>query len=154
MNKTTTLKWLVGLLVLLNIGIIAFMFSSRKPPHRHIDNKDKSEKLVQKRFNFDEDQMNRFRSSKEKHESKTTEISKALAESSRAYYQIKASDLEKKDSMRNEILLLSNEIYLANDQHFQEMREICRPDQLHELENFINSILGANKRSKRGKGPR
>jgi len=153
MNKISILKWLVGLLVLLNIAILAFMFFGNKPHPPHKGKMSKGDKFIQKRFNFNDEQMKVFKASKQKHTNSTTAVAKSLVDASKAYYLLDVNKTTEKDSMLNEMLLMSKDIFLANDQHFQEMRDNCNPDQLHELDNFINSLLGPDRPSKKRKGP-
>lgn len=153
MNKIFTLSLLVGFLVLMNLAMMAFLIMDKKPHHKEHYTEAKADMHIKKTFGFDEDQMRSFKMSKEKHISKMSQFSRKLNEESRKYYEVSSTETSKKDSLLNVVIELSEEIYKSNNQHFDEVRAVCNPHQLPQLDNFIQRLIEGNKGPK-NRGPR
>ncbi len=147
MNKIKTLSFLVGILALINIGLLIFLLMG---PPRHkgpkgMRGKENAEKFIQMKFGFDEGQMKQFRRSKVEHMNTSKALYSQLDKLSAVYYNDDSTDNNaNQDSLLNDIQVLSEEIYRNNKKHFDEVRGICRSDQLPELENFINGLIQRN----------
>lgn len=132
MNKIKTLKSLVLILAVINIVLIASIFFRKRPPHRL--NEKKAESVIQKRFSFDDNQMNAFKESKNKHKEKSKELESSLEKISAEFY---TSSSIVNEHLLDSILIITEDIYKLNDTHFDEIRSICKKDQLPEVEEFI-----------------
>ena len=91
MNKIKTLQILSGLLLLINIGLILFMVLKKGPRRRH---KEGLEKHMQKVFEFNDDQMNKFIDYRDLHRERGEEISKQLLAVSKSYYILDENNLK------------------------------------------------------------
>lgn len=141
MNKITVYKGIILLLVLLNTALIAFIvMGPRKGPKRPPRDAQMAMESIQKNFDFDDQQMEQFLLSRNKHAAKTRDLTRKLKAASLAYYQ--NGDPNKKDSLFQVADQYSDAIYLANDTHFEEVRAICRPDQLPRVKTFIGALMG------------
>lgn len=144
MNKIKFLSILVGLLIALNIVVLSFLFVGERGPH---DRPDKGPKIsIYEKFAFTDNQKELFDISRAKHMEQSKNLARQLEDISIAYYRIKA-DNQVKDSLYSSIVSISQKIYEANDNHFNEIRKICTVDQLPEMDEFIKGLI-------RGKGHR
>jgi len=141
MNKIKTLQILSGLLLLINIGLILFMVLKKGPRMRH---KEGLEKHMQKVFEFNDDQMNKFIEYRDLHRERGEEISKQLLAASKSYY-ILDENKESKALLLDSIMSLSKEVYLNNEKHFNDLRSLCNSDQSSKINEFIESLIGMGK---------
>jgi len=155
MNKIKTLSILVGILALINIGILAFFLIGKPKGHGPKGNRggEKAHMLIKEKFGFDDSQMKSFQKSRMIHMETVKILEKQLTELSRSYYTIEvANKKEVRDSLMNEINEVSENIYKSNLKHFDEVREICKPEQLPEMRNFVNGLLNRNEKRERKRG--
>jgi len=149
MNKTSTLKWAIALLAILNIALMVFLWSSKshhKGPHR--DSPRGGEAFIQQRFGWDDAQLSLFVKSKKEHGELMKPAQKQLFEVSRMYYL--ETDTAKQSILNDRVLSITEEIYQINQKHLNDIRSICTPAQLPEVENFIDHLVHGPK----GKGHR
>jgi hypothetical protein len=149
MNKIKTLGILVGVLSVVNIGLLIFIFLGipKSPGPNGFVDKEKAEKFIQEKFGFDETQMIEFRKSKSDHLQHAKELEMNLENLSRSYYTV--DNPEQRDSILNRISEISRNIYENNVIHFDQVRSICTPDQLPEMEHFINGLLRQKEKDQR-----
>jgi protein CpxP len=150
MSKTKILGILVGILSIVNIGLLIFLFTGmpKGPGPGGFGSKEKAEQFIQEKFDFNTEQMNQFRKSKANHMQNAKELEVELENLSRSFYM--ASNEEgrtERDSILKSINEVSIKIYNNNVTHFDEVRSICNPDQEPEMKNFINGLL-----TQKGKG--
>lgn len=139
MNKITVYKGIILLLILLNTALIAFIVGG---PNRPPPNPEVAMEGIRQNFDFDEQQMEQFLLSRDKHAKATQDLTQKLKAASLAYYQ--SSDQDEKDSLFQVADQYSDAIYLANNTHFDEVRAICRPDQLPKVKTFIDALMDRN----------
>lgn len=140
---------LVFILVALNIVVISSIYlkskgNLHKRPIR--DSEQIKEDRIQEIFGFDETQFNHFKESKEKHRLGVKALDDKLAGLSQDYYLSKG---EQNDSLINEILNVSKEIYIKNKAHINELKEICNDEQERHLNGFVDRLLRGNKDRRR-----
>lgn len=143
MNKIKTLGTLAGVLAVINICLVIFLIMGRpKGPHPGPMGKENAEHFIKDKFQFDDAQMKAFQISKEKHMESSRAVQKELEVLSRSYYMTDgAGDVSVRDSLMTQINILSSEMYEINRMHFDEVKGICNPDQVAEMEGFINGLL-------------
>ena len=161
MNKVKVLTILVGILFVLNLGLMYMSFFGLKSDNKGPGpgfGQENADLFIKSRFGFDEDQMKSFKESKSTHGKSLRPVNKQLQELSRSYYLSYDKDNEIQDSILSEIQKLDVEIYKINSRHFAEVALICTEKQKPELNNFIRSLVDgqhdARNRPRRGEGPR
>lgn len=147
MNKIKTLKIIIGLLLMINLGLLSFFFIRKGPPHHHGSDKGKAQ--IKKTFNFDDNQMIAFEESRAEHKDKSKTLTRNLHEVSKVYYS--TADKVKQAALLDSITTISRQIYLANDEHFSDIRTICRPDQEKHMGKFINTLINRKGRKPKKK---
>lgn len=141
MNRLSMYKWVVAVLVILNIGLTAFILLGKgKPPHKGPANKEQAIKQIQKQFSFDDTQLAAFHASMDRHFAQMQVLSPKLKEVSLAYY-LSNGEVAEKDSLLQLADQYSDAIYLANNRHFEEVRSICASEQLPKMEEFITNLM-------------
>ena len=152
MSKIKTLTILVGILALINIGLLIFLLIGKPKGHgpKGMRGKEKAEMFIQKKFGFDNDQMKSFTKSKMIHRSSAQELEVQLKDLSTSFYIVESDNKQEvRDSLMNEINRVSESIYMNNVKHFDEVRKICKPKQLLEMESFVNGLLKNKRKRKR-----
>lgn len=132
----------MGLLVLLNIMILSFIFlgKSNNGFRRDMHRPPPPGERMNERLGLNDDQKEIFESSRQKHIEFVKNLSQELEEASLAYYLHESKD-ELKDSLFADVILITDKIYKANDTHFNEVRSIFTDKQQPEMERFMSSIL-------------
>ena len=161
MNKVKVLTILVGILFVLNLGLMYMSFFGPKMNKRGPGpaiGQENADLFIRSRFGFDEDQMKSFKESKTTHGKSLRPVNKQLQELSREYYLSYDQDNAIQDSILSEIQKLDVQIYKINSKHFAEVALICTEEQKPELNNFIRSLVDgqpdAKNRPSRGEVPR
>ncbi|MEO0627210.1 MAG: hypothetical protein AAFY91_09495 [Bacteroidota bacterium] len=135
MKKIRTLSILVGLLVVINLGLVLWLFKPPVSPR----NAAEAEARIQQIFQFDEGQMQLARTSRDKHKANLAERMDALDELSIDYYT--STDTAYKSALLRQLLEATETIYAINDRHFEEIREICHEDQRQHVQGLIRSLI-------------
>jgi hypothetical protein len=149
MTKITTLKLIIAVLLLLNIVLIGSkMLKPNGPPPLPKGERGKPMEVMD-HFGFDEEQMTLFDVSREKHKRAMVTLRPQLEQASLAYYTTTYSGVDS-DAIFAIADSLNDEIYKANKEHFDELRAICRPDQLKHVDSFIQVLIVAGQRPPRG----
>ena len=149
MSKVKILGILVGVLSIINIGLLIFLFLGipKGPGPEGFRSKEKAEQFIQEKFDFDTDQMSKFSESKANHMQNAKDFEIELENLSRSFYMV--SNAAKRDSLLKSINDISAKIYINNVTHFDEVRSICTPEQMPEMEKFINGLLMQNGKGRR-----
>ncbi|GAB5553054.1 MAG: hypothetical protein Sapg2KO_26450 [Saprospiraceae bacterium] len=141
MNKETVYKGIILLLILLNVALVSFLvMGPQKGPGGPPPSDRVATASIKQNFEFDDKQIEQFILSRDKHARTMKALTPKLKEASLAYYQ--SSNIEQKDSLFQIADQYSDEIYFANNAHFEEVRAICRPDQLSKVNTFIGALMG------------
>ena len=147
MNKVALLSWMVILLAILNITILT-VFCYRTPdpsrPPRQFRDQAEADRFIRETFDFDAAQLQKFRQSKQRQMLAVRDTERQLRLTSHSFYLLSSEKPGLKDSLMTKIQQLNRDIYRINDRHFQEVRAICRPDQVGKLDGFINGLLRGN----------
>lgn len=115
---------------------------------RNRHNPEQDRNSIIHRFSFDDNQVELFEISKTKHMEQSRSLAMELEDASLAYYNYSGVN-EIKDSLYSNIEYITQKIYKANSIHFDDVRSICTPEQLPEMDLFIKSLL-----SRKGPQPR
>lgn len=135
MKKIKLLRILVGLLVATNL-VLVFWLMRPKPPG---PGGPGAEARIQRIFGFDEEQMDAFRQSRDELGKSMHQQMQSINDLSIAYYS--SSDQHEKDSLLAEVITATESIYALNDNHFDDIRQICREDQIKHLQGLIRSLV-------------
>ncbi|MCB0601410.1 MAG: hypothetical protein KDC28_09285 [Saprospiraceae bacterium] len=142
MSKVRLLVLVVSILTVLNVVLLAIVFSSVIAGNRNPDvQRAREDRQIREIFHFDDQQMQAFLASKKRHGEAIREVQNLLQQSSERYYLMADTDAAKKSILLDSINDLTRQIYLLNDRHFNEIRQICRPEQLPHVDGLIIDLL-------------
>ena len=162
MNKRRLLFICIGLLVLLNIGLMSFLLMGPSPPPRG-PGKARPGDVIMERLRFDKEQKKDFHSLIQEHKQKEGQVLNEIKKRKSALYESLSRPANQafKDSLIVELAeyhALLEEVQL---EHFQGIRALCREDQLplfDELSKELSRIFSAQRPGppprRRKKGPR
>ncbi|MCB0655600.1 MAG: hypothetical protein KDC57_05655 [Saprospiraceae bacterium] len=142
MNKVRLLIMVASVLAVLNVVLLAVLFSTMAPIHPGRINDDSGDnEKIQKVFDFDQQQMEAFLNSKKQHGVQMHEVQRRLNKASEDYYLLDENEAKQKASLLDTIVDLTRQVYLLNDRHFEDIRRICRPEQLPHVDGLIIDLL-------------
>ena len=125
---------IIGLLIS-NMLLVAFILLKKPPQHSGPRN------LIIERLKFDENQIQQYDELISQHRILIREKRHEMTDLKTQYYSLlKSEDNKNGDSLINEIGKLSMETEKINYKHFQDIKRICRPDQMKNFDNLINDF--------------
>jgi hypothetical protein len=137
MNKTRFLTLAVIGLVLLNIGMVAFLLSGKMPPHKG----EGPRKIIIERLRFDQKQVADYEKLIQKHRDDIRQKESELMAARQAIYnQLLGEDLSKKDSLTAQVGHLQTAVEQIHFAHFQDIKNLCRPDQKADFDALVGDL--------------
>ncbi len=125
---------IIGLLIS-NMLLVAFILLKKTPQHSGPRN------LIIERLKFDENQIQQYDELISQHRRQIREKRHEMTDMKTQYYSLlKSEDNKNGDSLINEIGKLSMETEKINYKHFQDIKRICRPDQMKNFDNLIDDF--------------
>lgn len=125
---------IIGLLIS-NMLLVAFILLKKPPQHSGPRN------LIIERLKFDENQIQQYDELISQHRMQIREKRHEMTDLKTQYYSLlKSEDNKNGDSLINEIGKLSMETEKINYKHFQDIKRICRPDQMKNFDNLIDDF--------------
>lgn len=139
MDKIKLLTYSVIVLLLLNLATIGFVILS-KPAGR---NRPEPREIIIEKLNFDENQKKEYEQLIYWHRSQIDELDeKILITKKELYLQLLKNEVDKKtkDSLINSLLQYQNQIENIHFKHFEDIKHLCRKDQLKNFEDFTKEL--------------
>jgi len=125
---------IIGLLIS-NMLLVAFILLKKPPQHSGLRN------LIIERLKFDENQIQQYDELISQHRRQIREKRHEMTDLKTQYYSLlKNEDKKNGDLLINEIGKLSMETEKINYKHFQDIKRICRPDQMKNFDNLIDDF--------------
>ncbi|RMG86071.1 MAG: hypothetical protein D6714_04795 [Bacteroidetes bacterium] len=139
MTQLSFFKYAVALLFLLNIGMVGFFFLT-KPPAPQAHNLLRS---APKMLNLDEKQKETFQALARQHQEKMRELDRKHAELLEAYFSTftEKSPGVSPDSLLHEAANIERAKIAATYQHFEDVKNILRPEQMPQFDKFMDQVL-------------
>jgi periplasmic protein CpxP/Spy len=152
MKTSSLLKIGLLIMVLINIALILLIVGKPKLPPPGAGRDFKS--TIAKKLQLDEQQQEIYFKSAEKHNQEMASINQAQRPLIRNYFNLlkeENQNLEIRDSLLAEIKEVEQKKLTLTYAHFEELKEICNPDQkvLFEeiMDDIIQVLLGGQKKS-------
>lgn len=143
MDKIKFLTYSVILLLLLNLGIISFLYLTR--PNTNLDdNRRKPKDIIIEKLHFNANQIKKYEAIINVYRNNIDSLNNNNRElKSVLYTQLKHPIVNNKikDSLIKLILVNQNRIEEANFKHFQDIKAICTGSQINDF-NFLTEELG------------
>ena len=146
MNKTTLLTVAVIGLLLLNAGMLVFMFT-KKPhdgPPLHEQGREGAAGFIIEQLKLDDKQQLQFAELRKQHQQETREAQEENHRLHDEYFELLKqdnADKNKVDSLASLIGMQHKKLELAMFNHFQQVRSICHDEQKKLFDATIDEIL-------------
>lgn len=148
MNKTRLLTIAIIGLLFLNFGTLAVMLLHRPghPPHEGMPPPPRGEgpkRIIIERLHFDEAQQKQYEALIEEHHSKTRELNQSARDLHKELFSLlgeETSDKSKADSLILQIAENQKAMDSLNFDHFQKIKNICKPDQLDDFKELSEEL--------------
>lgn len=148
MNRIKLLSIAVIGLLLINLGSLAFIYFSAKGP-MHMGHRppgpgeEGPKKIISERLGLDEDQQRAYEVFIKEHREKRRELNQHNHDlHDHLYALLKSSELNlaMKDSLMAEIALNQKNMDDLNFSHFQQIRSLCKEDQLKKFDALVDDL--------------
>lgn len=151
MNRTKLLTIAVIGLLLINLGTLGVMMMHKppRPPHGEMPppptdgNEGGPRQIIIDRLHFDGNQQKQYEVFISEHRKKTDDLHNASKElHNQLYIMLKSESIDKtkSDSLIEEIAGNQKAIENLNFNHFQEIKSICKPEQLEDFNELAGEL--------------
>jgi len=153
MSKERFLLIAVVFLLILNGGVIAFLLLDRNAPPRP----PQLFEVITERLHFDENQEKKFFDLRDEHRSAMDRLDADFEAALKNYLQLLADDTisaQVQDSLENVIASIEKVKASTTLNHFQQVKELCSPEQKAEFDNLIPELMRVLMPPKKNPPPR
>lgn len=137
MNKIKLLTFAVIGLLLLNLATLSFLFLNPPGGNHH-----KPQEIIIDKLHFDENQQKQYKHIIEWHSHRINDLDDKFKTTKENLYQLLAQNVDekKKDSLISVLANYQREIEITHFKHFQEIKKICRKDQLQDYNDLTSEL--------------
>jgi anion-transporting ArsA/GET3 family ATPase len=141
MNKTKVLGFAVIALLVLNFGILSFLFFSKNedgPRGRKMPRE-----IIIEKLHFDENQIVEYDKTIKIHQENIRNLDDSIKSAKNELYQLLNSDTidsVKKDSLFLKLADLQKQIETTHFNHFIEIKKLCKKEQLPDYKNLTEEL--------------
>lgn len=140
MSKQRVLIISVWALILLNIGVVLF-FTLNKPPHPGMHGGTRPFEVISDRLDFDDTQKESFEKLIEDHKSTIHAYDDSIRMAKDGLMSLLKSDMKGLPrNYQDKIAQYQAKIEQAHFNHFVEIKNLCRPDQLPKFDAMIDEL--------------
>jgi periplasmic protein CpxP/Spy len=138
MNKVKLLSIIAIGLLIANLVLVGFIVSNKPPHPRH----NKPKEIIIKRLHFDNDQTKKYELLIVAHQNDIRETESEIRELKNELYSTlyKVDKENLIDSLINAIADKERVMEVINYKHFEDIKKICKPDQLEDFKQFSQEI--------------
>ena len=138
MKNKILIPLIIGLIV--SNGLLIGFFIAKKP--QHPNNRNPKEIVIQ-RLQFDSNQIMDYNQLIDEHRKLTRKKEEELSSNKKQLFQLlnNKTASNSSDSLINIIATTHAEIEKLHYQHFEEIRNICNPDQLESYNELTNELI-------------
>ena len=147
MNKIKLLALLVGGLILINLGLMAFIFFRPAPPpppgprrEGRVPPGDRPKMMVIRRLHLDAQQVTAYEQLIDTHRDEIKKQEAVIRETKNKLYSTQLADTTGTDALMQQLSAAHQAIEWAHYRHFAALRKICRPDQLGDFNRVIREL--------------
>lgn len=151
MSKTRLLSLAVIGLLVINLGILAFLLLGRAeaPPHPgQTSQQDGPKKIIIRKLQLDHAQVTEYEKLITLHRASIRRLEGEIRDTKNELYLTLAGKLgADKDSLQSRLGILQQQIEAAHYDHFASIRGLCKPQQLpmfNELTGELAALFGRN----------
>ena len=141
MKKETLLTVAVIALLLLNLGMLGFLFFQR-PPRPGAP--DPLGRRIVETLQLDDAQQQQFEVLKTAHHAKMEDFNKAYRDGLGNYFALLKNervDTAQRDSLQAMLVQIQNERLNITFQHFAELKALCTPEQQQRFQDLLPELM-------------
>ena len=144
MSKSKLLSIAVIGLLVINLGILAFLFT-RKPPNPPKDGPGMSQegpkKIIIERLHFDKDQAAQYEQLIKGHQEAIKSLGQQIRLTKNNLYATLADgSAMNKDSLQSHLGELQKQIESVHYNHFAGIKKLCKPDQMEYFNDLTKEL--------------
>jgi uncharacterized protein HemX len=151
MNKTKLLSVAVIALLVLNFGILGYLFLSNK--HEPNGRKMPREIIIEI-LHFDENQIVKYEKTIQEHQKLIRKLDSSIRKTKNELYQLlneEKIDSSQKDSLYLKLANYQKQIETTHFNHFLEIKKLCKKEQLDDYEYLTGELSRLFSRPRRPK---
>jgi periplasmic protein CpxP/Spy len=136
MSKEKFLVVSVVFLLVLNAGIVAFLFINREPQRPEIF------KMVVREVQFDQEQQEKYFALRDEHRASMNQLDESFHSTLNNYLIQLRRDANPvlEDSLANQLANIEKQKATITLSHFRAVRSLCRPDQLADFDRIVPKL--------------
>lgn len=145
MEKQKLVTFSIIALLVINIGTLGFLlFSGPKKGHFPPDGgRPQPREIIIEQLNFDKKQQADYEVLIRQHRKQITATEDKIRDAKNELYLLLNStsvDTTKKDSLVNVLGQYQKEIELIHFNHFNDIKKLCKPEQLHDFDSLTKEL--------------
>ena len=141
MNKTKVLGFAVIALIVLNFGILGFLFLSKNNDGPR--GKKMPREIIIEKLHFDENQIVAYDKTIKTHQETIRNLDDSIRITKNKLYQLLNNDTIstiEKDSLYTTLADYQKQIETTHFNHFIEIKKLCKKEQLNDFENLTQEL--------------
>ncbi|MEZ4457545.1 MAG: hypothetical protein R2882_13510 [Gemmatimonadales bacterium] len=145
MTQPTLLKWLVAILVALNLAMLAVVYRRLPEGREPAGAAGPLRETIVERLDFDESQRASFARLRSGHQHVMDSLTQARNRLLRDYFGLlkeDRADSAARTEVRGRILAIEDARIEATYRHFEQVRALARPEQLARFPEIIDAAIG------------
>lgn len=144
MSKLTMLTWAVVGLLLINLGLVAFLvFSRPMHPPRIGQRGDGPKNLIIEKLGFTPPQIARYEQLIQEHQTEVRRLKDEIKETKNDFYATLAGeDQSKKGFFISRLGTLQRQIETTHYNHFLDLKKLCTADQKDKFNDLTSELAG------------
>lgn len=138
----------ISILVILNLVLIGLLiapkFGKRDSDRKDRDQGDRRSAYIAKKLSFTDSQIETYDSLNTNHRQETIALQQKIDQKRREMFKLtrnKDASLGKADSLTTEIGALVSNMEFRTYEHISNIRALCTPDQLQELDSLLQRMI-------------
>ena len=138
MNKIKLLTLAVIGLLLLNLATLSFLFLNAPKGNLH-----KPQEIIIEKLHFDENQPRQYKQIIQWHKGRIKDLDEKVKQAKENLYHLLLAqnvDEKKKDSLIFALANYQHDIEITHFKHFQEIKKICRNDQMQDYNDLTSEL--------------
>jgi hypothetical protein len=157
MSKTTLLSIAIGVLLLMNLGLMTFIFLAKPPqeaPGAPGRPPEGPKRLIIERLHFNQQQVALYERLIHAHRAAIRSLEAEIRHTKNNLYNTLTDSIHTgKDSLQNRLGSLQRDIETVHYTHFEDIRRLCHPDQLAYFASLTQDLAAYFAPGKNGMPP-
>jgi periplasmic protein CpxP/Spy len=144
MSKIKLLYGFIALLLLLNTGLLVVLLTQNQRQEHERPHHKRPKELIVTQLRFDAKQEAQFEESMHWHHAHIQKLDDSIRTVRKELYQLlqhSSPDEDQKNVLLEQFSALQRKVEQIHWQHFSELKQICRPDQLDNFAELTEQLM-------------